>query len=245
MWKLMCLNTTCYYIRCFYSSFIHSLSARLYHTRAASPNRPRASVHTHNSIWVARHVAVDSAQIMFRTAVYFTCHFSSVSIYSTRLHATRQFTSIVPFFSESFPDPGFFGDSIFIWTVFFVLQNVLELNDFQWTEIIEIERKNPHLKFLSSTFWHSTSGITLKWAYKQKAKQLCILFRKTEWQKSQTGYDCVNLKTPNAADGIKHFFDQFSASSFHPDLFKNLLIAYAFFSCVFAQEPSLHDVNWL
>lgn len=109
MWKLMCLNTTCYYIRCFYSSsFIHSLSARLYHTRAASPNRSRASVHTHNSIWVARHVAVDSAQIMFRTAVYFTCHFSSVSIYSTRLHATRQFTSIAPFlFLNCSPTPGF------------------------------------------------------------------------------------------------------------------------------------------
>lgn len=97
-----------------YNVLLHSLLLQLFHsfTLSASlshsssfPKSPPAFVHTHNSIWVARH---DSAQIMFRTAVYFTCHFSSVSIYSTRLHATRQFTSIVPFlFSNCSPTPGF------------------------------------------------------------------------------------------------------------------------------------------
>lgn len=87
-----------------------TLSASLSHSSSFPKSFPCicTHTHTHNSIWVARHVAVDSAQIMFRTAVYFTCHFSSVSIYSTRLHATRQFTSIVPFlFSNCSPTPGF------------------------------------------------------------------------------------------------------------------------------------------
>lgn len=114
MWKLMCLNTTCYYIRCFCSSYTHKLS---FSSRFSSPIAlhifiSTASAHIFYNAFESRHVAVDSAQIMFRILqyVYLIFHFTSISIDSPSF-------CFIFFFQFFF----LFGDSLFFILLSFLL----------------------------------------------------------------------------------------------------------------------------
>lgn len=71
MWKLMYLNTTCYYNRCF-MQLIHKLNLFILCVRAFHP--PRSPYN------FSHDVAVDIAQIMCRTSAYLICHNELVSI---------------------------------------------------------------------------------------------------------------------------------------------------------------------
>lgn len=95
MWKLMCLNTTCYYIRCFYTalSFIHSHwhSVHLYHTRFLSHSFRKLSRCNHTHTNSSRRDTLLSIvhKLCFDTAVYFTCRYPvCCSIYTSRLRAS-------------------------------------------------------------------------------------------------------------------------------------------------------------